>query len=223
MDERCQLCGLDGESIHHTLFKCSEKRQVWALSGIPQPENGFQEANVFTNINYLLNLKYVVVEKMDDKRAWLWLLWFIWKSKYDFLFNGKIWSSMEIQIKAKNESVEWFLAQLVEREVSNEVDKIKDQNISHWRLPHQGWLMCNVAFYWDKDKRLLGTAWVVRNHSGVFLIHSRRAFSNVLRKYEARLKKVLWPMKSMISLHLNKIIFAGDFKEMFCAIGKPHD
>lgn len=79
--------------------------------------------------------------------------------------------------------------------------------------------MCNVAFYWDNDKRLLGVAWVVRNHRGVFLIHSRRAFSNVLRKYKAWLKT----MKSMISLHLNKIIFAGDFKEMFCAIGKPHD
>lgn len=144
---------------------------------------------------------------MDDKRAWLWLLWFIWKSKNDFLFNGKIWSPVEIQIKSKNEAVEWFLAQLVEREVSNEADTIKDQNIGHWRPPHQGWLMCNVAFYWDKDKRLLGVAWVVWNHRGVVLIHSRRAFSNVLRKYEARLKTVLWPMKSMISLHLNKIIF----------------
>lgn len=113
---------------------------------------------------------------MDDKRAWLWLLWFIWKSKNDFLFNGKIWSPVEIPIKAKTESVEWFLAQLVEREVSNK---------GHWRPPHQGWLMCNVAFYWDKDKRLLGEAWVVRNHRGVVLIHGRRAFSNVLRKYEA--------------------------------------
>ena len=35
VDERCQLCGLDGESIHHTLFQCSGESQVWALSGIP--------------------------------------------------------------------------------------------------------------------------------------------------------------------------------------------
>ncbi|KAF2618628.1 hypothetical protein F2Q68_00038271 [Brassica cretica] len=42
VDERCQICGVEGESIQHVLFECDCARYVWALSGIPQPEWGLQ-------------------------------------------------------------------------------------------------------------------------------------------------------------------------------------
>lgn len=38
VDERCQVCGVEGESIQHLLFECDCARYVWALSGISQPE-----------------------------------------------------------------------------------------------------------------------------------------------------------------------------------------
>lgn len=45
----------------------------------------------------------------------------------------------------------------------------------------------------------------------------------MLRKDEAKLTTYLWAVESMTSLQFNKIIFAGDFKEMFCAVDKPHE
>lgn len=49
IDGRCQICGMEGESIHHTLFDCDVARQVWAHSGIPHPALGLgREASSLT-------------------------------------------------------------------------------------------------------------------------------------------------------------------------------
>lgn len=82
--------------------------------------------------------------------------------------------------------------------------------------------MCNIAFEWNKERKLLGGAWVVRNHRGVVLTHSRRAFSDIKSLAEARLKTVLWGIESMTSMHYNSVIFTGDFKELFLAFQNPH-
>ena len=47
VDPRCQVCGQEGESINHVLFTCSVARQVWALSGVPTSEFGFQSSSTF--------------------------------------------------------------------------------------------------------------------------------------------------------------------------------
>ncbi|RIA05771.1 hypothetical protein BRARA_K01196 [Brassica rapa] len=67
----------------------------------------------------------------------------------------------------------------------------------------------------------MGVAWVVRNHRGVVLMHSRRAFSNVRSLAEARLASILWAVESMSSLHYTKVVFAGDYKEIFMAVQNP--
>ena len=82
--------------------------------------------------------------------------------------------------------------------------------------------MSNVAFEWNKDTHSLGGAWVVRNHRRVALTHSRRAFSHVVSLADARLKTLLWALESMTSMRYDRMVFAGDFKQLFLAFQKPH-
>ena len=54
------------------------------------------------------------------------------------------------------------------------------------------------------------------------VIHSRRAFSNIVTLDDAIFTTFLWAMESMTSPYFNRNIFAGDFKELFLAVKKPH-
>ena len=132
VDERCQLCGVEGETIQHTLFQCAAARHVWAISGIPQPEFDLQEGHLFSNLNYFLNLKSHPRGEVEDKRVWHWIVWFIWKSRNDFLFNGVRWTPKEIVLKEKSEADEWFLAHEVDREVSLETKKEEVVTKKRW-------------------------------------------------------------------------------------------
>lgn len=138
------------------------------------------------------------------------------------MFNGRRWEPVEIQKKAKLDADEWFLAQTVEEEVSKELAKVERKVKRRWKPPERGWMKCNIAFEWSKNLKLLGVAWVVRNNRGVVMIHSRHAFSNILSLEEARFETLLWVVESMTSLRYNKIVFSGDFKEIFLAVQKPH-
>lgn len=222
IDSRCQVCGLEGESIHHVLFDCDPARQTWALLRIPHPQFGFQNGSIFSNINYLLNVKTSNREVADEKRAWPWVLWFIWKSRNDLLFNGRRWDPEEIKEKAILDAEEWFLAQEVEEETVKKELRSASRPKRRWTPPPQGWLNCNIAFEWNKNSKLLGVAWVVRNHRGVVLLHSRRAFASINSLEDARFETLLWAVESMTSLRYNKVVFSGDFKEMFLALQKPH-
>lgn len=126
-------------------------------------------------------------------------------------------------LKARSEADEWFLAQVVETEIDQIGGEEKEQEKKSWKPPKDGWLMCNVAFEWKKDSKLFGGAWVVRNHRGIVISHSRRAFSGVASLENARFIALLWAFESMTSMHYEKVIFAGDFKELFLALLKPND
>lgn len=122
VDQRCQTCGLECESIHHVLFECDPARQVWALSGNPHPEVGFHEGIMFSSLNYILSLKWGSQEEADKRRACPWMVWFIWKSMNDLLFKGIRWDPEEIKEKVRKEADEWCLAQVVEEEKLGELE-----------------------------------------------------------------------------------------------------
>lgn len=64
---------------------------------------------------------------------------------------------------------------------------------------------------------------MVRNHRGLVLYHSRRAFANIFSRDEAKLEAILWAAESMSSHRFNKVILAGEMKEMFGAVTKPRE
>lgn len=67
----------------------------------------------------------------------------------------------------------WFLSQVVESEVGEREEIRKKDDRKRWPFP---WLKCNTALVWDKNRKVAGCSWVLRNHEVVVLLHSRRSF-----------------------------------------------
>lgn len=157
----------------------------------------------------MIEIKKRSLGEAEKKRAWPWIIWRIWKSRNDFLFKGIRWTAKEIAKKAFEDSEEWFLAQIVEEKIIQAEPRELSKEKQKWLPPPKEWCMCKIAYEWDKTLRIVGVAWVVRNHRVVVLFHSRNSFAEVGNKEEAKLLTILWAMESMVSLHLNKIVFAG--------------
>lgn len=81
-----------------------------------------------------------------------------------------------------------------------------------WEAPSLGWL---------KKKSIGGVAWVLRNHKGEVLSHSRRAFSVVISLYEAKHIRHLWSIKRLCNMRVSNVVFATQATEVVGAVNHP--
>lgn len=110
-----------------------------------------------------------------------------------------------------------FLSAIVEAEIWRELQVPPRREVSlasaqtsrppGWSKPSDDWVKCNVAASWSNRSVNSGGAWIVRNGEGEALMHSRRSFSNVDNPLGADLCSLLWSIKAMRDLRVNKIIF----------------
>ncbi|KAF3562377.1 hypothetical protein DY000_02011361 [Brassica cretica] len=140
-----------------------------------------------------------------------------------FLFEGKAYAGEDIIKKAKEESSSWFLAQQIQNQMEHTEARVSTRELpsSHHEVP-EGWFLCEFDFDWNIGCDTMGGAWVVKNNIGIILEHSRRAFSGVKSRNEAKLQVWLWVLESMQSMKKRKVRFVstcGDFVE---AIERPH-
>lgn len=229
IDDRCQTCGLQGESIGHALFSCTLSRQIWALSDFLSPQLGLNNVSVFSMIHHFLinrdNRKWPVYLR----KSFPWILWRIWKNKNLFFFKGIRYSAMETVRKIKEDVEEWFLAQVIEEEKRLNLDSrpvcssdsVQSSSGLPWSPPPSGWLKCNVGNSWSKRNRLAGCAWVLRDEKGEVLFHSRRAFSNIISRHDVKLVSLLWAIDSMGSHRLNHVFVATEDSDLIGSVLRP--
>lgn len=221
IDPRCQIYGEEGESIEHILFLCPLARQVWALSNLPSPVDGFFSHSLYHNIHYVLSLKKNLSIPLESRRMVPWILWLLWKNRNNLLFEGMVYLVKDMLDKIKASSDEWFHAQEIEIGEEKKEQDVLDGIKKLWRPPPKPWLKCNVAFSWDKEKKIGGSAWVLRNSEGIVLLHSRRAFGAIISRQEAEMVSYCWAVESMSSLKIPRVIFAIDGKDLVSAVSRP--
>ncbi|KAL1216437.1 putative mitochondrial protein [Cardamine amara subsp. amara] len=142
-DIRCQLCGMEGESINHALFTCTVARQTWALSRFSHPREGFDEFSVYSNLYYLYTTGKKRGLPTNIRRLFPWILWRIWKNRNLFLFEGKVFHPLETQKKIEEDAKEWSMAQIVEQEIE-ENNAVEEEPKTFWEPPPSLWLKCNI-------------------------------------------------------------------------------
>lgn len=100
-------------------------------------------------------------------------------------FEGRCYLANEKCIKQQRKHIFAFKAQLLDKEQENEKKGPENCGIKKWNPPPPNQFKCNVAAGWDKVSLSSGSAWVLRDHEGAVLMHSRRAFSHISSLHEA--------------------------------------
>ncbi|XP_013654011.2 uncharacterized protein LOC106358754 [Brassica napus] len=221
IDSRCQICGLEGESLNHALFVCTVAKQIWAESNFPHPEPGFDPSSVYSNIFYVLKTRRnnLIPEKI--RRSGPWIIWSIWKNRNSFLFEGNLSLGPSFIKEIFEEVDHWFMVKNMEFQEKS-IDLARKKKILFgWKPPPIGWLKCDIASSWDKINNQSGAAWILRNREGKVLLHGRNSFVGIHSKTDASFESWKWAMDCLKTLHFNAIVFASEDNALIAAISKP--
>lgn len=159
--------------------------------------------------------------QVETRTAFPWILWQIWKNRNLFCIEGKRFCASATIDKIRDNVKQWFHAQSYSEREANPARINQPQVKKQWSPPPHDWLKCNVGSSWDKDSNTSGAAWVLRNESGVVLLHSRRSFASVSCKLEASLQGWIWDIESMRSHKFDKITFASEDNDLVGAVLRP--
>ncbi|KAG7556816.1 Zinc knuckle CX2CX4HX4C [Arabidopsis suecica] len=215
----CLMCDEDTETVNHILFQCPLARQVWALSNIPFPVHGFGNS-IFTNINHLVQISQVKTFPQDIRFVNPWILWILWKNRNKTMFEGQSDWTTKIVAKAFEDGNNWWVAHHNESHLIG----VQKPNPNHsWTPPISGELKCNIGFAFSRKRALSGAAWVVRDSSGIVLLHSRRAYTQVHSLFEAKVKSWHWALESMSWHNLQHVTFGASSFEIIQALTNLKD
>ena len=221
LDLCCQLCGFEDESVNHLLFTCPLARQVWALSLIPLPHNGFDENSFYSNIHFLMFGLKNSNSTLKARRRFPWFIWHLWKNRNIFGFEGKRFNALEIVQTISHEADSWFIADEFQVKRVEKEKRLKMSVLVKWEPSQYSWVKCNIGVHWRKDIAWGGAAWVLRDSEGKVLLHSRRAFTGLNNLNELKVHVCLWAIDSMVSHKMNRVIFAFDDEMIVGAITIP--
>ena len=78
-----------------------------------------------------------------------------------------------------------------------------------------------MASSWLSRTGMGGAAWMLRNHNGTPLLHSRRAYSSVVSPLHADILSLHWAVESMRNLRQTRVIFEFSSVELRDALQSP--
>ena len=215
IDDGCYMCHEANETINHILFQCPLARQVWALSLLQSPSNGFG-SSIFTNMNHILhNCKNSSISGFLRSVS-PWIIWMLWKNRNKLLFEDAGSVPLCIVQKAYEECNQWYSVQ--------DLNLKKEKIISDkkWIPPTMHELKCNIGAAWSRKNLWAGVSWVVRDNKGLVLFHSRRSFSQVLSFFDAKIKSWEYALESMNQLHLDRVTFRASSHDIIKALNNPN-
>lgn len=135
-DPVCQRCCLEEEAINHVLFSCPHAQATWRCSGLPVLN--IQSQNLEDNISALFDIMNDADIPSRIPKLSFWVLWYIWKSRNEFLFAQRNVHPMEDIYGASEANAEWNSVYVGKKSTMENSTKP-----SSWLSPPSGWLKCN--------------------------------------------------------------------------------
>ncbi|CAA7018072.1 unnamed protein product [Microthlaspi erraticum] len=107
----CCRCN-EPESILHLLFHCNFAQKVWKLAPFPQDFISTLITSLNEGLNAVRNQVTLPPVGLDRGKLYPWILWAIWTSRNQKIFENRIFTVEETILKATCDAREWNLAQI---------------------------------------------------------------------------------------------------------------
>lgn len=204
----------------YVLFHCPSAAEAWRSSQLQLPPSGFSPNSVFLNIHFLIaNTKRR--SGLDNKSAaFPWILWSIWKSRNELVFENSRSSPTECANKAIEDAQIWLTVN--DPEFANSLARSRlDPPSADWIRPQPTLIKCNIGMAWSSSNGLSGASWITRNAQGTALHQSRRAYPSSSSKREADLQSLFWAVECMYNMCQCNVILETSSHEVREAILRP--
>ena len=163
IDPTCQRCCQDDETINHILFMCPHAKAMWRCSGI-LPSHVFT-LNLEDNLQALFGFMESLLENESERQLVFWILWLLWKSRNEFIFEKRNLHPIEDLWRAFDANTKWYRNVVLYNSGSRQ-QVVKS---SKWEPPPKGWIKCNFDYSSVSGDTMDGVGWILRDDLGKLL------------------------------------------------------
>ncbi|KAG7576566.1 Ribonuclease H domain [Arabidopsis thaliana x Arabidopsis arenosa] len=223
-DPICQKCCQEEETVNHILFTCPFANAVWrhVYSLVGQIRFSY---SLEDNLRRLLLRATHPSLNTSQRLAPFWIMWRLWKSRNDFLFQ-KIIRSPQIEAnKGVHEANEWIEAN--SNDEATRIDQTSQNRVtdrgSQWQPPPSGWLKCNFDSGFMQGRTFTNTGWIIRDSDGKVILSGCAKLQSATTPLQAEALGFLHVLHVVWAHGMRQICFEGDNKELISIINKCED
>lgn len=204
----CSRCCIELETSNHVLFSCPFAETVWRNASIPT--NKLCDAN--TTLEEKLRYLFLQHKNKDVEHSLrylpFWIMWRLWKSRNDMVFNHKTMDSTETLNRAITDIKEWMESLIhVEHTAGPNLHTCR---ASKWSKPKRGWVKCNYDASHHAEQDQAGMGWIIRDAMGNFLDCGMGKYQGRITTEEAECTALIWALQSTWALGYRTVEFEGD-------------
>ncbi|XP_010462877.1 PREDICTED: uncharacterized protein LOC104743503 [Camelina sativa] len=204
----CSSCCLGLETSDHILFSCPNIIPVWRSAGFPTSLLGDPTSSVEDKLRYLIRLHHDTKAEPIKRFLPFWVLWRLWKSRNDLVFNKKTTRQEDLVKLAINDTIEWMTCLNLTEEYRNTTGAQSRRDT--WTKPPPGWIKCNYDASHIEGNNISGLSWIIRDSNGFLLHCGMGKFQGRTTIEESECTALIWAIQSTRGLGYRKVIFEGD-------------
>ncbi|KAK2361157.1 hypothetical protein QL285_086341 [Trifolium repens] len=214
--EECPMCLTYGEDDWHLFFNCEAVKEAWnvmGLSHIIQPR-----LLAFNNARDLIFDICRKEAEIDVSKAAV-LVWIIWQSRNNKVWNESTTSAVQTGIHAAAYWQQWATINGVFHELNHTRQRhTPASSANQWQQPPIGTLKCNVDASFYNEYGATGWGWCLRDSRGHFQLAGTNIMNSPCSVVEGEAMAIIEAMEEMILRGLPYVIFESDSKLVVDAI-----
>ncbi|CAL9239252.1 unnamed protein product [Arabidopsis halleri] len=228
-DPICQRCGLDEETTNHILFMCPHAQAVWRCANIDINHHVTPLGDFEDNLHRIVQMGKMQSLPLHNQLLPFWIMWRIWKSRNDFLFQKVNRRPESTAQKGIHDVNDWIAATQQQQEETRPLPTSTDppprrrNRDGQWSPPPTGWIKCNFDSGFSQGRSFTNTGWIFRDYRGQVILSGCARLQSSTSALQAEALGFLHVLQVAWAHGFRHVWFEGDNLELNHLINKGGD